>query len=59
MHPDVTVLNTFPEILPIQQRITQRIPFYMKNPPAKQKICDDAGSPITDVDVLFKELKVT
>ena len=48
------------ELLPtFQERITQRIPFYIENPPAKQKICDDAGSPITDIDVFFKELRVT
>jgi 2-oxoglutarate ferredoxin oxidoreductase subunit beta len=48
------------ELIPtFRERITQRIPFYMKNPPAKQKIYDDEGSPITDVYVFFKELKVT
>jgi 2-oxoglutarate ferredoxin oxidoreductase subunit beta len=48
------------ELLPtFQERITQRIPFYIENPPAKQKICDDAGSPITDIDVFLKELRVT
>jgi len=48
------------ELLPtFQERITQRIPFYIENPPAKQKICDDAGSPITDIDIFLKELRVT
>lgn len=48
------------ELIPtFQERITQRIPFYIENPPAKQKICDESSSPITDVDVFFKELKVT
>jgi len=48
------------ELLPtFQERITQRIPFYIENPPAKQKICDNAGSPITDIDVFLKELRVT
>jgi 2-oxoglutarate ferredoxin oxidoreductase subunit beta len=42
-----------------QERITRRIPFYLENPPAKQKICDDKGAPITDVYVFFKELKIT
>jgi 2-oxoglutarate ferredoxin oxidoreductase subunit beta len=48
------------ELIPtFQERITKRIPFYREKPPAKQKICDESSSPITDVDVFFKELKVT
>jgi 2-oxoglutarate ferredoxin oxidoreductase subunit beta len=47
------------ELIPtFEERITKRIPFYREKPPAKQKICDESSSPITDVDVFFKELKV-
>jgi 2-oxoglutarate ferredoxin oxidoreductase subunit beta len=47
------------ELIPtFQERITKRIPFYIENPPAKQKICDDEGLPVTDVDVFFEELKI-
>jgi 2-oxoglutarate ferredoxin oxidoreductase subunit beta len=42
-----------------QERLTKRIPFYLERPPAEQKICDEVGSPITDVSVFFKELKAS
>lgn len=40
-----------------QDRIGQRIPFYLKNPPAKQRICDENGVPITDINLFIKEVK--
>lgn len=41
------------------ERITERIPFYLTDPPAKQKIADENGKPITDVSVFFDELKTS
>lgn len=47
------------ELIPtFQERIAKRIPFYINNPPAKQKICTVEGAPVTNVDVFFKELSV-
>lgn len=40
-----------------QDRISQRIPFYLSNPPAKQRISDETGRPTTDVAEFFEELK--
>lgn len=40
-----------------QERIAQRIPFYLKMPPARQKICDKAGTPTADLRKLFDELR--
>ena len=42
-----------------EDRISKRIPHYREKPPAKQKICNDAGAPTTDLTALFKELRVT
>lgn len=42
-----------------QQRITERIPFYINDPPAKQKISDEKKAPITDIEEFFKELRIT
>ncbi|HVO36907.1 MAG TPA: 2-oxoacid:ferredoxin oxidoreductase subunit beta [Candidatus Acidoferrum sp.] len=40
-----------------QERMSQRIPFYLSNSPAKQKISDEAGMPMTDITEFFDELK--
>lgn len=42
-----------------QERFTQRIPFYPTNPPAKQKISEENGSPIAILDQFFEELKTS
>ena len=42
-----------------QERISQRIPTYVENPPAKQVICDAKGNPITSIAKMLEELKVT
>lgn len=42
-----------------QERISQRIPDYLKNPPAKQVIADGDGKPTTSIKELLEELKVT
>jgi 2-oxoglutarate ferredoxin oxidoreductase subunit beta len=42
-----------------QERISKRIPTYLKNPPAKQQICDVDGKPITSIRKMLEELKVT
>jgi 2-oxoglutarate ferredoxin oxidoreductase subunit beta len=46
------------ELVPtFQDRISQRIPFYPSDPPAKQRIKDETGAPTTDVSEFFEELK--
>jgi 2-oxoglutarate ferredoxin oxidoreductase subunit beta len=40
------------------ERISTRIPFYAKKPPAKQEISDESGSPAAKMDNLFKQLEV-
>ena len=48
------------EFIPtFQDRIAQRIPFYLGNPPAKQKIDDQAGMSSADLEGFFKELKTS
>jgi len=48
------------ETLPsYEDRISKRIPQYREKPPAKQKICDDAGVPTANLTSLFEELRVT
>jgi len=42
-----------------QERISQQIPTYIENPPAKQVICDAKGNPITSIAKMLEELKVT
>jgi 2-oxoglutarate/2-oxoacid ferredoxin oxidoreductase subunit beta len=42
-----------------QERITQRIPFYMANPPAKQKLKDENGLSTVDLSDFFDELKTS
>jgi 2-oxoglutarate ferredoxin oxidoreductase subunit beta len=48
------------ELVPtFQERIVQRIPFYLSDPPAKQRISDETGSPSTDIRGFFEELKTS
>ena len=42
-----------------QERITNRIPFYLSNPPAKQKINDETNASNADVSEFFEELKTS
>jgi 2-oxoglutarate ferredoxin oxidoreductase subunit beta len=39
-----------------QERLSERIPFYLSNPPAKQKISDDTGASVADLSEFFEEL---
>jgi 2-oxoglutarate ferredoxin oxidoreductase subunit beta len=41
------------------ERITDRIPFYEKNPPAKQKISDQNGYSTADMQEFFNDLKTS
>jgi 2-oxoglutarate ferredoxin oxidoreductase subunit beta len=41
------------------ERISQRIPFYLTDPPSKQGISDENGKPTTDVSEFFEELKTS
>jgi 2-oxoglutarate ferredoxin oxidoreductase subunit beta len=48
------------ELVPtFQERIVQRIPFYLSDPPAKQRISDETGLPTTDIGEFFEELKTS
>ncbi len=48
------------ELIPtFQERIIQRIPFYLSSPPAKQKISDEAGMSSADLKGFFEELKTS
>lgn len=38
------------------ERMSKRIPFYLKNPPAKQKIAEDNGSSTADLTEFYEEL---
>ncbi len=42
-----------------QERISQRVPNYLKFPPAKQVIADREGKSVTDIKKLLEDLKVT
>jgi 2-oxoglutarate ferredoxin oxidoreductase subunit beta len=42
-----------------QERISKRIPFYLSNPPAKQKISDESGTSVADISEFFEELKTS
>ena len=42
-----------------QERITNRIPFYMDRPPAKQKLCDENGLATLDLSEFMKNLKTS
>jgi len=43
----------------LQERLTQRIPFYFSNPPAKQKISDETGASSANLEQFFEELKTS
>lgn len=48
------------ELVPtFQERLAKRIPFYLTNPPAKQKISEENGSSIAILDRFFEELKTS
>ncbi len=48
------------ETLPTyEDRISERIPSYRERPPAKQKICNDDGTPTANLAALLDELRVT
>jgi len=42
-----------------EERISKRIPFYLQNPPAKQKISDENGKPSVHLKTLLEELKTS
>lgn len=42
-----------------QDRLSNRIPFYMKRPPAKQKLCDENGFSTVDLSDFLKELRTS
>jgi 2-oxoglutarate ferredoxin oxidoreductase subunit beta len=44
---------------PFQDRITERIPFYRENPPAKQKLKDEDGFSTADLSVFIDNLKTS
>ena len=48
------------ELVPtFQERLAQRIPFYLSNPPAKQKISEETGSSAAILEQFFEELKTS
>lgn len=48
------------ELVPTyDERISRRIPAYLTNPPAKQAISDSSGRPVTSIEKMIEELKVT
>ena len=48
------------ELIPTyQERISQRIPKYLEQPPAKQPICDAKGYTVTNLKKTLKAFKVT
>jgi 2-oxoglutarate ferredoxin oxidoreductase subunit beta len=48
------------ELVPTyDERISRRIPTYLTNPPAKQAISDSSGRPVTSIEKMIEELKVT
>jgi 2-oxoglutarate ferredoxin oxidoreductase subunit beta len=42
-----------------QERYSKRVPFYMSNPPAKQKLTDEDGNSHVDLTEFLKELKMS
>lgn len=40
-------------------RMTQRIPFYLVNPPAKQRISDENGESVADLSEFFDDLRTS
>ncbi len=48
------------ELIPtFQERLAQRISFYLSNPPAKQKISEETGSSAAILEQFFEELKTS
>jgi len=48
------------ELVPTyQERISKRITTYLENPPAKQVVSDAFGRPLTNIEKMLEELKVT
>lgn len=48
------------ELVPtFEARISQRIPFYIANAPAKQQISDETGASVADLSEFFEELKTS
>lgn len=44
------------ELVPTyEERISRRIPFYIKNPPSKQEISDESGAPTVMIEKWFEE----
>ena len=41
------------------QRVSARIPSYLEQPPATQRIADESGNSTTDISVLLDQLRVT
>ena len=42
-----------------QERISKRIPFYLSNSPANQRISDETGASAADINEFFEELKTS
>jgi 2-oxoglutarate ferredoxin oxidoreductase subunit beta len=42
-----------------QERYSKRVPFYLTNPPAKQKLVDDNGNSNVDLKQFLDELKTS
>jgi 2-oxoglutarate ferredoxin oxidoreductase subunit beta len=42
-----------------EQRFSERIPFYMEKPPAKQKLCDNEGNSHVDLKQFLDELRTS
>ncbi|HEX9262146.1 MAG TPA: 2-oxoacid:ferredoxin oxidoreductase subunit beta, partial [Candidatus Bathyarchaeia archaeon] len=42
-----------------EDRISDRIPFYRNRPPAKQKLCNEAGISTVDLSEFLKDLKTS
>lgn len=42
-----------------QERLSQRIPFYLAYPPAKQKLCDENGNSHVDLQEFIDDLKTS
>ncbi|MCX8150349.1 MAG: thiamine pyrophosphate-dependent enzyme [Candidatus Bathyarchaeota archaeon] len=40
-----------------QERLSQRIPFYLTSPPAEQKLCDENGNSYVNLDAFLDDLK--
>ena len=42
-----------------QDRLTERIPFYMQNPPAKQQLKDENSAATVDLSEFLNDLKTS